>query len=114
MSELGKIARQRAARLAQEAALAADPPFTTYWNLNRPKAEVHRRGCRHYKQHGGQHKYDQGGWHAHPNYVHARAWAENTGLPVKDCPDCRPELAAHALVEIGTLGELGPNSADWG
>jgi len=64
--------------------------FTTYKNIANPHVTIHRDGCNQIKKHGGQHQYGQGSYEHHATYVDAKAYAESTGLPIKDCFFCKP------------------------
>lgn len=65
--------------------------FTTYQNIANPHVTIHRDGCNQIKKHGGNHKYDQGSYEHHEIYADAKAYAESTGLRVKNCSFCKPE-----------------------
>ena len=64
--------------------------FTTYKNIANPHVTIHRDGCNQIKKHGGQHQYSQGNYEHHETYADAKAYAESTGLPMKDCSYCKP------------------------
>ena len=62
--------------------------FTTYENVNNPHVAIHRNTCNQLRKRGGVHKYGQGKYVDHETYEAARAYAEQTGLPVQDCSYC--------------------------
>jgi hypothetical protein len=64
--------------------------FTTYKNIANPHVTVHRDRCNQIKKRGGLHKYGQGTYEHHESYADAIAYAESTGLPMKDCSFCKP------------------------
>lgn len=63
--------------------------FTTYKNIANPHVTIHRNGCNQIKKHGGQHQYGQGSYEHHETYEDAKAYAESTGLPMKNCHFCK-------------------------
>ncbi len=64
--------------------------FTTYKNIANPHVTIHCDGCNQIKKHGGQHQYGQGSYEHHETYAAAKAFAESTRLPVRDCFFCKP------------------------
>lgn len=64
--------------------------FTTYKNVANPHVTIHREGCNQIKKHGGNHQYNQGSYEHHETYADAKAYAESTGLPIKNCFFCKP------------------------
>jgi hypothetical protein len=65
-------------------------PFVTYENTHNPHVTIHVDGCGQVRKRGGQHVHDQGRYYDHPSYNAARAHAEGTGLPLRDCSFCTP------------------------
>jgi hypothetical protein len=64
--------------------------FTTYENRANPHVAIHRCICNQLRKRGGVHKNEQGKYVEHATYAEARAYAEQTGLPVQDCSFCEP------------------------
>jgi hypothetical protein len=65
--------------------------FTTYENRNNPHVAIHHDGCNQLRKRGGVHRVGQGKYEEHVTYAEARAYAETTDLPVKDCSFCNPQ-----------------------
>ncbi len=68
--------------------------FTTYENRANPHVTIHCAGCNQLRKHSGVHKYNQGRYMNHATYAAAKAYAVGTGLPMKDCPFCKPPSCA--------------------
>ena len=64
--------------------------FTTYKNIANPHVTIHYDRCKQIKKHGGQHRFGQGSYEHHDTYDNAKAFAESTRLPVRDCSFCKP------------------------
>lgn len=59
-------------------------------NRPNPRVTIHRSLCGHLRKHGGEHKYGQGKYMNHDTFAQAVAYANTTGLPVKECSFCKP------------------------
>ena len=68
--------------------------YTTYENRANPHVTIHCDGCNQRRKHGGIHNRNQGRYKNHSTYAAARAYAIETGLPMKDCSFCNPPSCA--------------------
>ncbi len=66
--------------------------FITYHNVANPHVTVHVDGCGQVRKHGGDHAHGNGWYEQHDTYAMARARADESSLPVRDCSFCRPGL----------------------
>lgn len=64
--------------------------FTTYNSIAKPHVTIYRNGHSQIKKRGGQHKYGQGSYEHHETHGDAKAYAESTGLPIKNFHFCKP------------------------
>ena len=64
--------------------------FVTYENRANPHVTIHRDSCGHLRKHGGEHKYNQGGYKNHRTLSEAIAYSKTTGLPANECSACKP------------------------
>jgi len=67
--------------------------FTTYSNKNNPHVAIHCDDCNQIRKRGGHHsKNAKGSYADHETYAAAKAFADSTNLPLKNCSFCQPHL----------------------
>jgi hypothetical protein len=65
--------------------------YYLYVNHAVARARIHKEGCSHIKQHGGEHAYDQGYWKDFESREAAFAALEQTGkINRRGCSFCAP------------------------
>lgn len=64
--------------------------FETYENRHNPHVTIHRHNCRQLREHGGIHKYKQGGYKKHAEWQQAINYANSLNLPIWVCSYCQP------------------------
>lgn len=64
--------------------------FVTYENRRNPHVTIHAEGCSQIRKRGGEHADGQGEYHNHETLTDARAYAQQTALPVIECSFCKP------------------------
>jgi len=62
--------------------------FETYENVINKHCYVHKAGCGHLRQHGGEHRYEQGKYRSFATFAEAYEYASKTGLPFRVCKTC--------------------------
>lgn len=84
------MAEPREEATPTEEGAAPSAPFTTYENPRLGRITIHRRGCWTIEKKGGGRRHDASHYAGHESYDAARAYADGTGLSVRDCGTCRP------------------------
>ncbi|OQB28036.1 MAG: hypothetical protein BWY10_00840 [Chloroflexi bacterium ADurb.Bin180] len=64
--------------------------YVVYWNRANSRSRIHLAGCKYIRQHGGEHKYGEGGYRGFATYEEACAFAAGKGWPFADCGWCLP------------------------